>query len=516
MTRFNRSWPDIRIGDIFYVRELAPAAVNNLSEVGQTERYQPLSEAFDASHFDFQLRREYVEHCAFYGREPKWTRFVSKEILSELRRHWLISEYFDPLAILLHCRERLGFSCAICDGGLIYDVCSALNIFRLHRIRQLAFLHDPPIMGADIESGLGMCFSHTRYFHSLLVMAVAGLLGRQAKLSRYFLRHLVVAALTHDVLTPAGGDSVKPLDPDAFDEDQHYAEAFRDNPKWDAVKKKHCLSERRLIEIVAGHGILGRLLDIADKTAYVAHDMGAYLASEQNLPLFGSSHGHGGVCDIRNFPYLSKRGVCQLWDCVSIENGMVVVNDANRLIDFLTLRALMFRYLYCNPLARCCEQVIVFLVVNILYQEGGITRRMLLDMDDDQLNELLSRYTCHQNFRAKVLREKITPRIEEFPSEREAKERIRTFLKRDQDLFFVLETMPRSSKQPLQYLVRSESGRIQPLEEAYPSSVEVIRSIDDDPNPTKLYIFSAEQLLRIVPEAILEKIRSYQKIQFCL
>lgn len=516
MRDFNAHWPHVRIGDVYYVLGHSYPTKHDWRAVERMGWYRQLPKRFPDLPPDINLSHAYNEHCFRNGREPEWANLVPLEVLRELRRGWLTSEYFDPLAILLRYREKLGFTSAVHDDGLIHTVSIALNVFRLSSIRQLGFLHDPVMNEAAVDCGIGMRFEHTRYLHSLMVMAVASLIGTRVGLPERDLRHLRVAAFTHDVLTPAGGDSVKPIDFEAFDEDLHYPEVFRDNPEWNAVRDQYGLDEALLIRTVAGEGLLGRLLDIADKAAYTAHDVEAYLMGDHDPRSFRNLVAPESVLAVYDWKQKLGPGSCQLWDRIEVVDGEPVITDIDRLIGFLTLRALMFRHLYYNPLARYREHMIALLVLEPLYHEGTLTRERLITMTDGELDLFLNRVTGHYDLRMEISRSAVAPTVEAYGNREEALARAQVLHRENPELLFMLEVIPRVSEKALHYLVRDTDGSIRTLSDARPGEAEAIRAIDFDPLPAKLYILPPEKMEGVLPANLREKLRARQRIQFHL
>lgn len=516
MRDFNAHWPDVRIGDVYYVLGHSYPTPHDWRAVKRMGWYEAIPKRFPSMPPDINLPHAYNEHCYRQGKEPDWAKLVPTEVLRELRRGWLTGEYFDPLAIMLRYWEKLGFTSAIHDDGMIHATAAALGVFRLGGIRQLGFLHDPVMNEAAVDSGLGMRFEHTRELHSFMVMATASLIGRQVGLSERDLRHLQVAALTHDVLTPAGGDSVKPIDFEAFDEDLHYPEVFRNNPEWDAVRDRYDLDETLLTSTVLGEGLLGQLLDIADKTTYTAHDIEAYLMGDHDPKSFQNLVAPESILAIYDLKQKLGPGLCQLWDRIEVIGGRPVVTDPDRLIGFLKLRALMFRHLYYNPLARYREHMIALLVLEPLYHDGTITREHLLAMTDDQLDQFLNRATGHYDLRMEISRSDLAPAVEAYANRGEALGRARTLHRENPEFLFMLEVIPRVSEKAVRYLVRDTDGTVKTLTEARPGDAEAIRAIDFDPLPAKLYILSPEKMGGVLPADLREKLRVRQRVQFGL
>lgn len=516
MLKFNTHWPDIRIGDVYFVIGDNAPPKNDWSGIEAALWYRSLPKRFPSMPPCINLFHVYNEHCYQNGAEPSWVEQLPNGAHRELRRGWLTGEYFEPLAILLGYSQMLGFTCAIQDGGLIHETCIALDVFRLQYIRQLGFLHDPVINEAPAHRGMVIRFGHTRYMHSLMVMSIASLIGRQVGLSEYDLRHLQIAALTHDVLTPAGGDSIKPIDFKAFDEDIHYPEIFRNNPEWEAVRDRFGLDEGLLSATVLGEGVLGHILDIADKTAYTAHDVEEYLMGDHDPRTFRSIIAPESVLSIFDLKQSLGSGSCGLWDKVALIDGRIVITDAEKLVGFLKLRALMFRHLYYNPLARYREQMLAFLILEPLYHTGTITREMLLRMNDSGLDDYLSKLTGHYDLRMEISHTEVSPVIEMFATEEEARERIQSLYQEDSGLLFMLEVIPRVSEKALRYLVLDTDDVVRPLSEACPGEAEAIRAIDSDPLPAKLYILSPEKMEGLLPHDLQERLCARQRERFNL
>lgn len=516
MLDFNARWPDVRIGDIFYVLGHAFPTPADWRKIQEKRWYDKFPKRFPHSWPRESLSHAYQAHCHRYSCEPRFMRHLPTRVTRLLRTEWLTGEYFEPLEFHLRYREELGYICAIQSDGFLHDFDNALGLCsRLSYIRQLGFLHDPVVNEAVADAGLAMRFEHTRYMHSSRVMATASLMGRQIGLNEYFMRHLQGASFSHDVLTPAGGDSVKPLDFAAFDEDAHYPEAFRNNPAWAAVRAKYQLNEKLLAETVAGQGILGQLLDLADKTTYVAHDVDAYLKGNHNPRQYRYIPAPESILAIWDLRQKLGPGCCQLWDKITVRDGHVVITDVPAWVGFLTLRALMFRHVYYNPFARYREHMIAILVLEPLYHEGAITREILLTMTDPDLERYLERVTGY-DFRLEMSQTRNAPAIEAFATRAEALGRIRALTQDNPELYFMLEEIPRVSEKAVHHFVLDRRQRAQPLLEAYPEEAEMIRAIDFDPRPVKLYILTPGKVERFLTPALREKLRVRQRQLFGL
>ncbi len=515
MLDFHANWPDVHIGDVYFVTGSPDLLTRrDWKRISQTKWFQKLTDETNHPFPGLALSERYNQYCYQHGKEPTWVNHLSQTMRLGMRYGWLTGEFFEPLAILPPRRD-LGFAFAVQSDGMIHDVCIALNVFRLDGIKQLGFLHDPVVNNDGADLGLAMRFHHTRFMHSLVVMATVSLIGRQVGLSEYEIRHLQVAALTHDVLTPAGGDSVKPIDFAAFDEDVHYEEVFRNNQEWDAVREKYELDESLLASIVNGQGVLGQLLDIADKTSYVAHDLDAYLMMADPRK-YSKIVPPQGLLDIWDLRKATGPEACKLWDKVRIIDGKVVITDPKKLAGFLKLRALMFRHLYQNPRARYREQMLAILVLEPFYHDGTVTREQLLKMGDYELEQLLGQLTGLRDFRTELSYTLHAPDIESFSSREDALIRMQVIAQARPKTLFMLEVFPQPSKKAVRYLVLDGKKGVRPFAEAFPKLATDILDSGVDNEPAKLYVLSQRKTRRIIPKQLHRKLRARQHIQFSL
>lgn len=506
-------WPDVRVGDVFYVTgDPQSPTPEDWEKIYLSPWYQKIPNRFPELSTRLVLSDTYNSHSATHKDEPRWIKEVGEKIQAQLRQEWLTSEYFEPLALVLRFYPGLDFCFGVQSSGLIHEVAIALGVFRLENIRQLSFLTHPRRAGTSPSPERSLGFNHSRYLHSLVVMATASLIGRQVGLSQYDLIHLQVAGLTHDVLTPAGGDTIKDIDPETFNEDIHYSELFIDNKKWESVREKYDLNEELLAEIIRGEGILGRILDIADKTSYVAHDCDAYLESRSGEE--SADHGISLLYDMLRS--LGDRA-CALWDCVRLRGSDIVITDAKRLAGFLKLRAMMFRYLYYDLSARSYGHFLTTVIVESLYQSGEITKEALLKMNDNDLDAFLDRVTGQRNLRMVVsYQNDAAAKTEAFPHKEGALERMRDLHRENPEQLFLLEVIPDYVEKSFSWLTEDATGEVGPFAEVCLEETEEILALGRDPNPVKLYSIPVKSVAPIIPSALLEKILVRQHEQFGL
>jgi hypothetical protein len=302
------------------------------------------------------------------GKEPAWIEDLPLQARMWLRYDFCI-HHEEPLAIINNF-PHTGLWYMVREGGLCDDLERLFGLRRLQGVKQLGFLQQP--WTSMDQQHLMPLTRDNRYVHSLDVHALTAVMAHNLGLSRTLRNTVCTAGFTHDWLTPAGGDSVKFVDSMAFDEDFNYAAQLRHLPqdKWEKIKKKYAINEHLLCEAILNRGLLGEILDIADKLAYVGRDLltclEVMLDPEEDEAYVGTRALHQLV---KEFPYISG-----IWDAVKRKEGHAVFDNEHvwRLIGFLKARIVLFRELYYHPRARFGEYLISRVLVKMLYNEGNV------------------------------------------------------------------------------------------------------------------------------------------------
>lgn len=178
----------------------------------------------------------------------------------------------------------------------------------------------------------------------------------------------------------AGGDSLKIIDPEAFNEEARYEQSLHRLPVRELLTQ-HDIKQQILVNAVQGsRGMIGRVLDVADKIAYTARDPEAFLSV---------NHLHADhEARRRILGFLAHHpDVCTLWDTVRVSGGEAIFTDTGRLETLLRLRALMFRTVYWHPRERSKRWVMRVATLRDLYRERAITSEYLLQAHDHDVNE---------------------------------------------------------------------------------------------------------------------------------
>lgn len=419
--------------------------------------------------------------------EPTWICRIPSPLKQYLRSRLALSDWgYDPLFIPMAI-PFTGINYFIVDEGLTKEI---FGVFpRLHRlswIKQLGYLQDPVVSDVSVH-GYPLDFPHTRLAHVLDVLALITLVLYNNDIPSSLSHIAKIAALCHDALTPAGGDTIKLVDPQAFDEDVHFAE-FLKNPQWEKYRKEKDISEKDLVATVQGKAVLGTILDICDKIAYVSRDVAMYQGRYSPSGPIAYPQSYEEIHQLLvSHPYITS-----IWDVVKIIDGDVVIVDAKRLYYFLKLRALLFQELYYHPGSRFKEFMISHVIVKYLYDNGEITRDQLLEMGDIQLGCYVDeKLGCNNVFA--LLDSTDDVRVETFSTIDGAKKREKDLLSRG-TLITLCENLSNTIKPEMHYLVPTSVGCFKPFFEAYPEFAEDIQRTASIQHPVRLYYYASCEL----------------------
>lgn len=269
--------------------------------------------------------------------------------------------------------------------GIFQELLKSDAFFRLGKIEQLGYLVPPRPEEWDKEIKVSYTapqFHHTRWCHSLLTAILMELVLARNGFSKIERAPMVLAAGCHDIATPAGGDSVKRVDPEALGEVKNFA--------W--VLKHHGLAERwsnqfgfdlsLATDWVKSKGAIGKLLNALDKISYVALDC-YYLGLQREGQIRDLCIRHPLIMDlwqdIRFTPHRTSFGF----------------SEPERLFQFLLLKAYEYQEFLFNPYSRALD---LFLkkMTQPLYEKGVITKKQLLTQGNDWLLQVLSEHYPQQ------------------------------------------------------------------------------------------------------------------------
>jgi hypothetical protein len=308
---------------------------------------------------------------------------------------------------------------------------------------------------------------------------------------------LSVASLSHDAGTPAGGDSVKLVDFEALDEDKNYPSIIKDID-W-ADMKPYGVRKSEVVKAVQGKGVLGEILDIADKLAYIARDLEKcwhHLAVGLEEDQLGLRTLTGLV---ERHPYVSG-----IWDSVIVREGHACFTNLPRLVAFLKVRVLMFRELYYHPVSRFGEYLISRILVKTLYDRGALTKDELLQMSDHGLVGRLND-EFGTGYVIDLCSEGIA-KCESFRTLEEA-QAFRRSLQNRGNIFTMLDDDRRMIKTGINLHVLTDNG-VKPLHEADPGSTQELREMAAMLPMVRVYYLDGMPKL---PSGKLEKLIGYLK-----
>lgn len=426
-----------------------------------------------------ELRAKYRATMLIKKKEPSWMPTLPKKIRADIRSHWHAVDYEDPEVIVLY----MPFSDVrylVRDGGVCTESIRACGLYRLGHIRQLGNLHDPTVFEGGFAA-MGQRFNHTRYQHVHDVSALATLMGLNNGIEHRLLKHLRIAALIHDALTPAHGDGTKAINQAGFDEDAFIATLLTGS-EWEAFRARNGMSKSLLVDIVQHRHKLGVILDYADRIAYVARDLDAYLSRYGKYGRVNTTREYQMLLDIIN----RDPAICSLWDTIRLDGtGVVYCDDPAKLERFLTARILMFRGLYYNPHARFMEYFVSRAITGELYRKGIVTHKELLRMGDMELDGIIGMALGD-------------PHVMGFPNDF-GEAHLKRFNTHDEAVAYeaelkkqgiaitLLDDIDRKIRSGAGYRVRNTRGVIAPFRELYPHQTAALERLCIIPKPIAVY-----------------------------
>lgn len=390
----------VRLGDYLYLPPQPPESVWDAAHtelLGRLDRVPP-DVAQSLRGMSASMCRLVIQHNAIHAADaglavPAWMQDVPEPYRIEALRAWAERSIDDPMIVSSFPSTGLGGYVVDLDPNtLIGGAFTAFSLFRLSNIRQLAWL-TIPVLDEDRREAdyYPMRHEHTRLVHVLDVAALVTVLAAKLELSSREANTLILAAITHDARTPAGGDTTKLLDRDFFDEDRHYAELL-DGEGIPELLERFDVPRELLVETVHGKGILGRLLDVADKTAYLSRDAAIF---HQRV--------RGGYAEcvegyaVHDLLRAHPKDAFSAWKSVRIIGEHVVFEDHEALARMLTIRALLFRALYWHPSSRFTEFIVGHVVLRHLIETGVLRKEDLLVWRDEDLDRQIQAYACFGN-----------------------------------------------------------------------------------------------------------------------
>ena len=416
-------------------------------------------------------RPHYVSEDIFVFRRP------TMDDLAE--NNELFSEISEAIQINLNL-PHTGFGYAL-NEGFSMDAIRKFNVLRLNEIPQLARLSDPDIVPDKVA--VSAPFTHSRYAHTLDVLACASVIlnNNREHLTENEVRTGQLATISHDALTPAGGDTTKMIDREAFDEDLNYPSLF-EKPEIRAFCATWNIEPQKLQSVIQNEGVLGEMLDFADKLAYTSRDTEGFVGDDSESPWTPRWDLLQARPHVETF-LIEHPKALNVWESIVVRDGHLVCTNPERLETFLKLRALMFRHLYTNPRARYNESLIVSLQLQYLYETKKLAKEDLLRMDDNDLRRILDE-ECGGAWYDDLSGTR-EPTYEVFDTLEEARERAKSLLE-EGHTYVRTEDASNFFKSGTHFRVTTPD-RPQPFEDVYPDKANEIRQMGATIDPIRVY-----------------------------
>lgn len=244
----------------------------------------------------------------------------------------------------------------------LVEAADALDIDRLKYIRQLGIKFvDPTSPFTNPHS--------TRYAHTFLAAYFATEIGKNIGLGEVETRKLTTGVLLHDRKTPALGDGTKYMDPERLNEEDHWDEDLPYS-SWKYISSLG-LTREEIDQMIHNKGILGSILDIADRMSYVLGDL-----HQLNRP-----------------PLHLELG--EIYKDVRLdESGQLYFKDPSRLKHFLWERAELFSRFYIDPKSQAIDLLLPSLIAPLYNPHSEdpdkLNPRKLRRLTDKDLVDLLA------------------------------------------------------------------------------------------------------------------------------
>lgn len=356
-----------------------------------------------------------------------------------------------------------------------------LPLARLDGVKALSFLS---YVGPAAKDQIFLPYSHTRFDHSFTVGIVIETIMRQNGFPQEDTNVGIVAGLIHDIATPAHGDATKKVDPKALDEEQFWWETLGRNGQVFVTQELN-IPQERLDAIIKNQGIMGQILDIADRITYTMKDLNGIVAVDQNNAwswVFQNPY----LQTLHDFIAINPK-IGNIYKEVGADRrkNEVFFNDPKNLGIFLFLRAHLHKALYLNPISQGRDLFIASLIKRLYSRDGSrpLSPQRLRSITDENLIEVLQKYYKPEygDFSQKLYYDLTNwhPYFEKFESKEEAIKRTKE-LKKDKDIAIIGMNQCKGFDPGTSYKVTDEKGRIVPFREFDPDSVsEIERMVEE-------------------------------------
>lgn len=340
---------------------------------------------------------------------------------------------------------------------------------RLEDIRCLSYLA-PMNLNRNIEDQILFPFSHNRDNHTYVVAGTGVRILTRNCSSESDINKFVIASFLHDLATPALGDATKYIDVKNLHEEMFWREMLDDNSLQYINNLKVSVDE--IGSIIKNDGLLGEVLDIADRITYVCQDL------RMNTPFyfFDKPKSKKDVENILMYFDYCHPNIGNIYKDIKIENNEVYFSNPERLYQFLRLRIMLFEQVYMNPINQGRDFYVASKIKPFYTSNNNntelLTPNKLRNMNDLQLIAFLAKKYNQpvREFDDKVMR--WHPQyFQKFKSLEDAKNKeIELKSIPSINIIGIKECVGCSSS--TKYKVKGEDGKIKPFFEYYPVKAE--------------------------------------------
>lgn len=407
--------------------------------------------------------------------------------------------YWD--AVIYHPFSRLNETRF--ENPLYAELIDTREIQRLKHIRQLGFILVDITPGGNYKDPL----MHTRFTHTTSGATIAREILQNNNLPQKDIDTGVMSFLLHDTAIPALGDPTMHLDPEGLDEETHWQEVA-------GRKTRRLLSSQGITiedvdHAIKNEGLLGQVIDIADRIAYVAGDfrevyLDNYGRQKNNAILAGREEIFGQVSlNEYSFPD-NLRNLGDLYQTVKVdkEHQQVYFADVNKLRTFLFVRAMLHRDLYQHPYnvgrdMLYTQMIRPFYTPNVEVGNNPyyLTPKKLHRMKDSDLISHIFKYANREQARTylQLTVDSWSPDFEKFGSVAQVMQRVEELKNAPETI--VLGYKELNGFDPgLDYLVES-NNKILPYKFADPKGAKLIEQEENASRGTYLFTISGNDAL---------------------
>lgn len=387
------------------------------------------------------------------------------------------------------------------EGDIYEQAFSNFPLDRLSGIKTLSFLSYAGTE-TNAERVIFLPYQHTRLDHSLVTAFVVEKILKHNGFSPKDVELGIVAGLVHDIAMPAHGDPTKKIDPLALDEEVSWWEVL-DIKGLNFITQQLGIRPDKLDEIIKNKGVLGQVLDIADRITYIMKDINAIVRDDlnpyrphkyyYNMPpvslessLLPLRHLLSQYPEIGNI--YKEVGVDQ-------KKEQVFFNNPEHLNVFLLLRAHLYKELYLKPTNQG-RDVLIARLLQPLYSrnesEKPLSPMRLRLMTDEHILEILSKTYNYDRPLPNYIHSDLVnwfPEFAKFTNIREAKAFARK-VRRRKNIVLIGVQEYEGFDPATSYNIADERGNIMPFKEFNPSAA---RELEEAAESTKgVFVFWAD------------------------